>query len=62
MTSMTEDLEADLPYITQRLQGRNADLYSDYNRLQAEADFRLAVFSLSRFCSGCWLSDGSHFG
>lgn len=45
MTSLTEDLEADLPYITQRLQGRNSDLYGDYNRLQAEADFRLATFS-----------------
>jgi hypothetical protein len=44
LDSLVEDLMDELSYIAQRLQGRNADIYEDYNRLQAEADFRLAIF------------------
>jgi hypothetical protein len=41
---LVEDLLEELSYIAQRLHGRNADIYEDYNRLHAEADFRLAIF------------------
>jgi hypothetical protein len=44
LSPLVEDLMDDLSYIAQRLHSRNADVYEDYNRLQAEADFRLAIF------------------
>jgi len=44
LAPLVEDLTGDLSYIAQRIQGRNADIYDDYDRLHAEADFRLAIF------------------
>ena len=41
---LVENLMDELSYIAQRLDGRNSDIYEDYNRLEAESDFRLAVF------------------
>jgi hypothetical protein len=52
LTPLVEGLADDLFYITQRLQGRNADVYNDYNRLQSEGDFRLAIFFPIAFLFG----------
>lgn len=44
LAPLAEDLHDDLSYVAQRLHSRNTDIYDEYNRLQAEADFRLAIF------------------
>lgn len=44
LSPLVEDLMDDLFYIAQRLRARNADIYDDFYRLQAEGDFRLAIF------------------
>lgn len=44
LTPLVDDLSGDLYNITQRLPSRNVDVYNDFNRLQSEADFRLAIF------------------
>ena len=41
---LVADLMDELSYMAQRLHGPNTDIYEDYNRLQAEADFRIAIF------------------
>ena len=52
LTPLVEDLEGELSYIAQRLQGGNADVYEDYNRLKSEADFRVAIFCPIAFLFG----------
>jgi hypothetical protein len=37
-------LHDELSYIARRLHGQNVDIYQDYDRLHAEADFRLTIF------------------
>jgi hypothetical protein len=62
LTPLVEDLEGELSYIAQRLQGGNADVYEDYNRLQSEADFRVAIFCPIAFLFGVLAIDGHHCG
>ena len=44
LNPLVDDLHGELDYVTRRLYGQNADIHQDYDRLQAEGDFRLAIF------------------
>lgn len=44
MEPLLDDLLNELPFIAERSRGSNADIYDNYYRLQAEGDFRLAIF------------------
>jgi hypothetical protein len=44
LSPLVNDIHGELSYIARRLHGQNTDIYQDYDRLQAEADFRLAIF------------------
>lgn len=41
---IVDSIESELDYIALRLRGRNDAIYDEYDRLQAEADFRVAMF------------------
>lgn len=44
LSPLTDDIHNELSYIARRLHGQDNDIYQEYDRLQAEADFRLAIF------------------
>ncbi len=41
---IVDSIESELDYIALRLRGRNDAMYDEYDRLEAEADFRVAMF------------------